>query len=190
MTEAQFKFLQHFYDFVIENFSNFEAKWKVELLEQFENSSLTEAQKAVLLDPARATTQFHAGLTQAFEKPEVRRPMMELASSLTEPVNKLATYVQIVQHKLADDEHAMKNNIIRQIAVVGRTTHHNLHTMLGSAISEETLRIFEEFNDFADQAEKFMKEAGIKEITSLQELEGMHYLSKLPEGFGTITPQP
>jgi len=173
MRNQEHEFRDSFVSFVIDDFSNFRAPWRLQTQSAFLQISLTEEQINFLLDDRNATSQFRSDFLNAL-KSRTHPPQVCIAATTTEPINKIGTYFQLAR----DDEEL--NDAVLKAANVLPIVCRNFELFLDGLAPDEATEIYQRLDEFAQAASAMVYRKGLKPIDDMKQLEGMHHIAALP----------
>lgn len=177
MQNKRKKFEEDFLNFVFENFSDFQAPWRVDLRAAFLQLSLTETQIEFLLTPDNATKQFTYEFNDAmYTTPNKVAARFCLAAAFTEPVNKIASYLTS-----GNKDREEQTRTIQKAAAALPTLGHNLSILLGKNIPTSSRPIYKKISKFAQDALDIMEHENLEKIRNIRDLDGMHHVTPIPE---------
>ena len=101
-------------------------------------------------------------------------PQACLAASVTEPVNKIATYLAAGR-----DQEEIMLEAIRKAAAVLPAVQGNFRSLVNDSAPTEANRAYDQLGSFAKAAQKIVALKRLQPVRKIQELDGMHHVAPL-----------
>lgn len=176
---------EEFLDFFYQRFKCPPGTWAITFNEAFNAVNLSPTQKAFLLNAANSTPQFHSSF-RGYIQLGGRYPEHCVMMTFLEPINKLATYFEIILRQQPITSTTNENALlyIVKLAAIAQTMPKNLRIILGDNITEEISEIYDELAALGKKAEIVLEKHKRETTVNVGHLAGMHY-ALLAEGFST-----